>query len=53
MMIDFKVKYLALFLTMFLVFTATGQHIKAMSYNIKYDNQGDSLNNWLDRRPIW
>jgi len=30
--------------------TASGQDFNAMSYNIKYDNTNDTVNNWNDRK---
>ena len=33
-----------------LTVVCNGQEIKAMSYNIKYDNTNDTVNNWNDRK---
>lgn len=30
--------------------TLTGQDLKLMTYNIKYDNKNDTVNNWNDRK---
>ena len=39
------------FLILFLLAVfAFGQTTKLMSYNIKYDNKGDTINNWNDRK---
>lgn len=37
-------------LQLFAVTKVSGQFIKAMSYNIKYDNVNDTVNNWNDRK---
>ncbi|TFG71266.1 MAG: hypothetical protein E4H26_12650 [Flavobacteriales bacterium] len=45
-----KTKYwLPLFLLMIST-DAWAQTIKVMTYNIRYDNKGDTINNWNDRR---
>ncbi|MFK5972873.1 MAG: endonuclease/exonuclease/phosphatase family protein [Flavobacteriaceae bacterium] len=42
---------LPLFIVLFaLSFSASGQNTKLMSYNIKYDNTNDTVNNWHDRK---
>jgi len=42
----------SIFLTVFVLTIQTGsaQTIKAMTYNIKYDNTNDTVNNWNDRK---
>ena len=37
-------------LLVFLPILCLAQHFKAMSYNIKYDNVNDTVNNWNDRK---
>lgn len=40
-----------LFLVLFAIsFIASGQSTKLMTYNIKYDNTNDTVNNWNDRK---
>ena len=42
-----------LYICLFLVFLTQGiksQDLKVMTYNIKYDNTNDTVNNWNDRR---
>ncbi|MBT8300720.1 MAG: endonuclease/exonuclease/phosphatase family protein [Maribacter sp.] len=39
-----------LLLLSILSFNLTGQDLKLMSYNIKYDNKRDTVNNWIDRK---
>ena len=42
---------LPLLLVLFAIsFIASGQSTKLMSYNIKYDNTNDTVNNWNDRK---
>ncbi len=35
-----------------LTLTSYGQELKVMSYNIKYDNKNDTINNWNDRKEV-
>ena len=42
---------LSLFLVLFAIsFVVCGQSTKLMTYNIKYDNTNDTVNNWNDRK---
>ena len=44
-------KHLAYFFIVSLLASAAhGQDVSFMSFNIKYDNKSDTVNNWLDRR---
>lgn len=46
-------KYMKQIITIALLligFASHGQKIKAMTYNIKYDNKNDTVNNWNDRK---
>lgn len=38
------------FVVCLLASSAHGQDVSFMSFNIKYDNKSDTVNNWLDRR---
>ena len=35
---------------LFMSVNLTGQDLKLMTYNIKYDNTNDTINNWNDRK---
>lgn len=43
-------KKLSLLLVIFSFFSLQSQEIKVMTYNIKYDNVNDTVNNWNDRK---
>ena len=45
-----KFAKITLFIVLMLPFLSIGQNFKVMSYNIKYDNVSDTVNNWNDRR---
>ncbi|SHI98815.1 Metal-dependent hydrolase, endonuclease/exonuclease/phosphatase family [Pseudozobellia thermophila] len=45
-----RLKYFAPAILFFLAFTLQGQDVKVMTYNIKYDNVSDTVNNWNDRK---
>ena len=38
------------FLLLFILMPVAGQDLKVMSYNIKYDNTSDTINNWNFRK---
>ena len=40
----------ALILIVMFVCPGIGQTVEVMSYNIKYDNVNDTVNNWNDRK---
>jgi len=42
--------HLALLIVMTVCFSGFGQELKLMTYNIKYDNKNDTVNNWNDRK---
>ena len=43
-------KSLFLLLTLTAFYSLQGQELKVMTYNIKYDNVNDTINNWNDRK---
>ncbi len=45
-----KTHLIVLLLGLIFPFITTGQTTKIMSYNIKYDNVNDTVNNWNDRK---
>lgn len=45
-----KIHYTLFFLTLLIAQGIQGQDINAMTYNIKYDNINDTVNNWNDRK---
>jgi len=44
------IQRIAIFIFLLLGFIGHSQKIKAMTYNIKYDNKNDTVNNWNDRK---
>ncbi len=45
-----KTMYVLSLLAIMVTSHLLGQSIKVMTYNIRYDNKGDTINNWNDRR---
>ncbi|WP_273277347.1 endonuclease/exonuclease/phosphatase family protein [Maribacter polysiphoniae] len=45
-----KIHYTLFFLILFIAQGIQGQDINVMTYNIKYDNTKDTVNNWNDRK---
>lgn len=45
-----NLKTVCSFFSLVFCIALNGQEIKVMSYNIKYDNVGDTVNNWNDRK---
>lgn len=47
---NLKKLVLSILVLFFLTTSLIAQNIKAMTYNIKYDNKNDTVNNWNDRK---